>query len=367
MAAGGARFEQHFDLGAQRRELGGEPVGVVAVGQVLAVGGDHLPGELDELHAAAAGRARALGDLDQLADDVTPAKLLLQDVEKVVAGVAIGHDKPPELLAEQLLGRGLGSCWVDPKARDQRRGRDPQPLLRSGQAPRRLIGMDDPRPADRLAQLSPRVGEHRAHPHDRAIDRPLTRWDPEHLHHDLANLIAREPKHAGEHRDMRIQPRTEPRTSTRREPSERRALTRRAAQPQPDLLKHQRNDHRQLVLLMDDRIPDPLLAAIKLVPATATVRNMLKALIDPLGGDELPALALVTGLTAGLAHRALIRLPRQPPTLRPRLRRIRRGRHAAIPRITVDLALKLLDPLAQRRVLGPQLNDQPRQLLTARP
>ena len=82
--------------------------------------------------------------------------------------------------------------------------------------------------ADRLTQLSPRIGEDRAHPHDRVVNRPRRCRDPEHLNDRLADLVTREPEHAGEHRDMRIDTRPEPRQSTRRQPRERRLLTRRA-------------------------------------------------------------------------------------------------------------------------------------------
>jgi len=33
--------------------------------------------------------------------------LLLQDVEEVVAGIAVADHEPAEILPEQLLGRGL--------------------------------------------------------------------------------------------------------------------------------------------------------------------------------------------------------------------------------------------------------------------
>jgi len=68
----------------------------VAVLEVVAVGGDHRSRQHHELGAAAAGRARALGDLDQLADDVTPAQLLLKDVQEVIVGVATDTTNPPK-------------------------------------------------------------------------------------------------------------------------------------------------------------------------------------------------------------------------------------------------------------------------------
>src|ERR1019366_4921280 len=167
----------------------------------------------------------------------------------------------------------------------------------------------------------------------------------EHLDNRLTDLITREPKHPGEHRDVRIDTRPEPRQRTRRQARERRLLTRRAAQPQPRVLEHQRDDHRQLELLMAHRIADPLLAAIKLTSATAAIRQMPDPAIQPLGRDQLSGLALMPRLTARLPHRPLVCLPRRAPTLSPRRRRIRRRRQAAVTRIAVDLALKLLNPI----------------------
>jgi hypothetical protein len=67
--------------------------------------------------------------------------------------------------------------------------------------------------------------------------------------------------------------------------------------------------------------------------------------IQPLGRDQLSGLALMPRLTARLPHRPLVCLPRRAPTLSPRRRRIRRRRQAAVTRIAVDLALKLLNPI----------------------
>ncbi len=92
----------------------------MVVFEVAAVCGDHLARGLHQFLAERAGGAVALGDLHQLADHMTPAQLLLQDVEDVVAGVAIAEHEPAELLAEQLLGSGLGAVRVDPTTRGQR-------------------------------------------------------------------------------------------------------------------------------------------------------------------------------------------------------------------------------------------------------
>jgi hypothetical protein len=88
------------------------------------------------------------------------------------------------------------------------------------------------------------------------------------------------------------------------------------------MLNHQRHDHRQLVLLMDHRIPDRLLAAIKHMPTITSIRQMRHAVIQPLGRDQLPRLALMPRLATGLTHRPLIRLTRRASALSPRLRQI---------------------------------------------
>ncbi len=109
---------------------------------------DDLPRERDELAPAAPWRARALGDLDQLADHMAPAELLLEDIEEVVADVAITDDEAAEVLAEQRLGRLLAARRVDPVARGQGRRGDPQPLLGTRKAPGRVSKRSINCPAD---------------------------------------------------------------------------------------------------------------------------------------------------------------------------------------------------------------------------
>jgi hypothetical protein len=122
---------------------------------------------------------------------------------------------------------------------------------------------------------------------------------------------------------------------------------------------------------MDQRLINPLLAAIESVPARTRIRQVLGALVHPLRRRHLTMLTLMPRLPARLALRELLDLrARLPPPLRPRLRRILRRRLRTVPRVAVDLPLKLLDhhvlisdPSPQRRVLlnqqrnlRPQLN-----------
>lgn len=217
-----------------------------------------------------------------------------------------------------------------------------------------------------MTQLAPWIGEHPAHSHDRAIDRSLRRWDREDLNQNLAYLFTRQAKHASEHRDMRVDSRPEPRTIARRQARKRCPSTRRTAQPDPRVLKDQRHDHRQLVLLMADRITDPLLAAIKAMPTLTRLRQMLHTPINPLGRDHLTGPALMPRLSTRRTHRPLIRLACQSATLRPGLRRIRTRRHAAVGRATTSLALELIDLRAHQRDLLKQPKHQIPRLSPAR-
>ena len=131
------------------------------------------------------------------------------------------------------------------------------------------------------------------------------------------------------------------------------------------MLEHQRPDRRQLVLLMNDRIADRLLAAAEHLPAATALRQMLKPPIDALWRDHLPGLALMTGLATRAAHRPLVSLARQTTTLGPRLVRIRRRRHRAVPRITTRLALQLIDLTRKLLDLCRLLRDLAAQLLKA--
>jgi hypothetical protein len=113
VAAGGSLLQERPDPLAQGRQLALQPGEVPALGQVAAVGGDHLARRLQQLAPELAGSALALGDLDHLPDRVTPAKLQLEYVEEAVGGVAVRDDDPTEILSQELLGRRLGARGVD--------------------------------------------------------------------------------------------------------------------------------------------------------------------------------------------------------------------------------------------------------------
>lgn len=68
------------------------------------------------------------------------------------------------------------------------------------------------------------------------------------------------------------------------------------------MLEYHRPDHRQLPLLMGDRLAEALLAAVEAVPARARARQVRKAVIDALGRRQLACLALMAGLAARLAQ-----------------------------------------------------------------
>lgn len=77
----------------------------------------------------------------------------------------------------------------------------------------------------------------------------------------------------------------------------------RAAPPQPLVLGHQADDRGQLPDLMADRLADRLAVGELLAAALATLRRMLDRRVRV--NDHLTMTALMPGLAAGLAPRAL--------------------------------------------------------------
>jgi hypothetical protein len=120
-------------------------------------------------------------------------------------------------------------------------------------------------------------------------------------------------------------------------------------------LAHHGHDHRQIPLLMRDRVADPLLAAGEPVPAAAPLRQAVhRPGRQLLGLGRRPARSLMAGLRALLAPlpaltlQLLLRaLTRQRTALLPRQRRIRRRCHRAVARRPVQPPLELLNSLHQ--------------------
>src|SRR5450755_2242831 len=108
VAAARALLKQRAEPLAQRRELLTQRdqrrvLGTVSAGErrgVLAVDREHLAGDVEQSGAELAGRAGTLGQVGQLAHGVGPTELLLQNVEPVVADVAVAGDEPAEVLAQ---------------------------------------------------------------------------------------------------------------------------------------------------------------------------------------------------------------------------------------------------------------------------
>jgi hypothetical protein len=205
IVAAGAVLKQRLDRGAQRRELLAQPVEIVVVLEVGVVDVDRLARGPQQLSPELAGRARPFGERDQRPDPVRPAQLLLEHIEPVIADVAVGDHEPAELLAQQLLRRLLGTVRVDPVARRQRGAGDPQALIGAVQPPASLIGMHLLGLLNRGAQLLPRVLQDRRHARDHRVDRAERDRHPEHLDDHFLHLPAREPIHAGQRCDMRLQ------------------------------------------------------------------------------------------------------------------------------------------------------------------
>jgi hypothetical protein len=209
---------------------------------------------------------------------------------------------------------------------------------------------------DRLVQLPPRVVQHAADAPQHHVDRAGADLDPVRLAQQLGDLLAREPVHPRQHRNMRMQPGPERAARhARRQLGQRRAPASRTRQPQTPPLAHLRRDHRQLPLLMSDRFANVFLAAGEPVPAPALLRQALhrpgRQLLRLGRRTRGPLMTWLRALRARLALLALkllLRaLPRQLPALLARQRRIRRRRHRTVTRVAVHLPLELLDPLLQ--------------------
>lgn len=342
LAAAGSALEQAGDPFAKGRQLGGEPGELMAALEIGAVDREDLARGPHELASEPARGAGSLGDLDQLADHMRPAELLLEQVEEVIGGVAVGDRDPAEVLAEELLRGSLGARGVDPIAGEKRRGGEPDPLLGARKAPARLVGMDHFRLFDRLAQLRPRVGEGTAHPDDRLIDGAERDRDPEEIADGVFDLAAREPVDAGESGDVGVKARAEGRGPDPVGELGRAGLgAARAEQAVKAMLEDKRRDLGQLPDLMAKRFCGGLLGAREAVPALALRRQVLEALVDALGRRQLAGLALVAGLAARLAQRALVGIARRPATLGAGLQRIGGGWVGAVLGVPVQPALKL--------------------------
>ena len=167
---------------------------------------------------------------------------------------------------------------------------------------------------------------------------------------------------------MRLQPGSERRRGNALAVSQHRGPTPRAQQPVQPVLDHQRHNLRQLPLLAQDRIPNPVLAAVKPMPAPAAERNMRNVIIDPLRCGELPGLALMPRLPAALLTQRLLRpTTRLLPPLLTGHRRIIRRRLRAVARVLLEQPLVLIHPLPQRGDLRQQPKHQLNRRLTTRP
>ena len=221
--------------------------------------------------------------------------------------------------------------------------------------------------ADRLGELGPRVGQRRAHAHDRGVHRAGRDRDVKDALYDLGRLATREPVDPGERRDMRLEPRPERRSGhAGRQRSQRRLATRWTGKTQAPVLEDQRRHRRQLPLLVNHGITNALLIAHEHTATAATPgRRVLEGSGHPLAPGHLAVLALMPRLAARFARQPLHLFARQPPALRTRGRRIRRRRHRRVTRTAPQATLELLNPLTQRTILRPQLANKHHQLVIA--
>jgi len=77
---------------------------------------EHLAGDLEQSLTERSGLAGASGEFSQLANQMRPTLLLLQDIEPLIAHVATRGHEPAEVLAQQPLGGLLRALRIDPVA-----------------------------------------------------------------------------------------------------------------------------------------------------------------------------------------------------------------------------------------------------------
>ena len=177
----------------------------------------------------------------------------------------------------------------------------PERPVAAGGLPAGLVDVDDRRRLDLL--LEPGVGRRERRSgalHDR-VDRAGGQLDAEQLAREFGRVAARHTVADRERDDRRLQPGPErrPRQLARKlGPSRGRAL--RAANTVQPMLAHAHRDRRQLCDLVAPRLDriNKLLLSEHVRAGVATLGPMLHDLVNLLGREQPPVLALVPGLAA---------------------------------------------------------------------
>jgi hypothetical protein len=164
-------LEQPPERVLERRGLCLEP-GAVAVGLVVAPGGEEVVGDCKPglPEGFLFGHALAVGD--EVAEQVRPAQLPLAGVEVVVAAPAVRADDPGEALAEQRPGLEGVAAGRDPEDRGPAAQGAPERAAAAGGLPAGLVDVDHRGRLDLLLEPGVRAGERLPGPLDDRVHRP---------------------------------------------------------------------------------------------------------------------------------------------------------------------------------------------------
>src|ERR1035437_3859865 len=121
------------------RELGRESVQVGHVAAWRLEDLERVSETLLELAPEPAGRAGALAQRDEVTQNVSKAQLALGSVDVQVHGVAVRHDHPVRIIAQQGASSVTITTNGDLKQRGVNRRSDRQPPRIARLSPRRLI------------------------------------------------------------------------------------------------------------------------------------------------------------------------------------------------------------------------------------
>jgi YD repeat-containing protein len=329
---GGQHFAHHALIAAPRE-------GSVADAVPAA---EHRVGQQEQVVADLCALVLALGERDELADQVRPADLPRRHGPEAELGPAIGHEDAGER-ANQGRDGFPGGVPSHEERRDEP-GRDgPQRSVLAVQSPGARVHVLDRLGSHEGLGFCDRLRKRRARPRLRLAERAQRDRDAEYFSEKLAHLattharadqvadegLQSRPEHVGGHLPWQPRPRRPAAAS--------------AARGVHSNLVHVRPDLGDVDDLVDARRQ---LARREVVASTpmARPRPHLRPLRHLLGRQQDSLVTLVTGLPTALAARCLFR--------RPRSRRIARRRLVRIGRVLPELTLQLCDSTLQARDLG---------------
>jgi hypothetical protein len=350
IAATGALFQQLAEFRARGRKVGlqGGQVRWVTAGLV-----DDLErvGEAPlEVSAETARRSCALPQGDEVTQHVRETELAFGVVDVQVDGVAVRHDHPIGIVAEQRSGRVTVTPGRDLKQGSIDRRGDRQPAGIAGLAPRGLIRASHRGPVEMLKDPDVRILKRSGGLLDQRLDRRDAEPDSAQVLQQPARFAARHSRCGQRRRGSRD---ARPESALRHAGRQRRerAVPTLATRSHPPMLTHL-DDNLDVADLMGDGVAvrHPVLLADQRA-ATITLRRPVRLHAIRVS-DHRAVLAGMPGLTALRTPRPFLPRPRLT-----RIRRITRRRQRTVARVTTDLTLELINPCHQLiDPLGLRLN-----------